>query len=191
MWTARVLLLSTALLTGGGWYDAVADRKQKRGLLAGLPVVFALSFLPELTETYVHACAAPCALLLFFALLCPTRHPVGAAVCAALGGMLGWKLWDAFPLFPEPGLLIAVPTAVFSVFYCRDANAKALAAAAAPFVSLLMRAIGDYTLFQSTVIELGNGDALCAQSAGLLLLLSGGAAHVRLRQRFLRSRSVV
>ena len=191
MWTARILLLMTEILLCGGWFDAMPGKAQKRRLLFGLPVVFALSFLPDLSETYVHACAAPCAFLLLAALSCPTAHPIGAAICAALGGLFGWKLWDLFPLFFEQGLLVAVPTAVFSVFYCRDAKAKALAIAAAPFVSLLMRAIGDYTLFQSAVIELGNGDALCAQAAGLLLLLAGSAAYVRLSQRLLRSRSAV
>ena len=175
MWTARILLLAVLLLAGGGWFDKVLPRRQKTALLLGVPVVFALSYLPEIRETYVHACAAPCAFVLLIALLCPTAHPIGAALCAALGGLLGWKLNDLFPLFFEPGLLIAVPTALLSVFYCRDANAKALALAAAPFVSLFLRAVGDYTLFQSAVLSLGDGDALCAQAVGFLLLLLGGA----------------
>ena len=179
MWTARILLIVTGLLTLGGWFDGCLDRRRKRGLLPGLPTVFALSFLPELSETYVHACAAPCAALLLAALLCPTAHPFGAVIGAALGGIVGWKLWDMFPLFFELGLLAAAPAVLFAALYCRDANAKALAVAAAPFVTLLMRAVGDYTLFQSTVLEIGNGDALCAQAAGLLLLLTGGAVLKR------------
>lgn len=190
MWTARVLMLGTALLTGGGWFDTVLSHGKKRALLIGLPIAFALSFVPTLRETYVHACTAPCALLLLSAVACPTDHPVGAALCAAFGGIVGWKLWDLFPLFFEPGLLIAVPTALFSVFYCRDANAKALAIAAAPFVSLLMRAVGDYTLFRSAVLELGSGEALCAQTAGLLLLLVGGALQMRFPVRLPRVRTI-
>ena len=184
MWTARILLIATEILLCGGWFDKATEKRQKRGLLLGLPAVLALSFMPDLNETYVHACAAPCAMLLFLILLCPTAHPFGAAIGAALGGIVGWKLWDRFPLFPELGLLTSVPTLLFSVFYCRDRNAKALAIAAAPFVTLLMRAVGDYTLFQSTVLEIGNGDALCAQSSGLLLLLLLFAVLARLPERY-------
>lgn len=174
-----MLLCVIELLTGGGWFDAMLRPKTKAGLLAGLPLVFFASFLPELSEPYVRVCAAPCACLLLCALLCPTEHPIGAVLCAALGGMLGWKLWDLFPLFFELGFLVAAPTVLFSLFYCRDANARAIAVVSAPFFSLLIRAVGDYTLFFSAVLELGSGDALCAQIAGILCLLAGGAAAKR------------
>ena len=189
MWTARILLLAAALLSLGGWFNAILDRTRKRVLLFALPALFALSYVPTLRETFVHATAAPCAFLLLCALLCPTDHPIGTALCAVLGGTVGWKLIDLFPLFPEPGLLIALPTALLSLFYCRDANAKALAIAAAPFLSLWLRAVGDFTLFQSTVLELGSGDALCAQIAGLLLLLICGAFFARFPVPIKRVRS--
>ena len=179
MWTARICLLITELLLGGGWFDALLDRSRKRVLLAALPALFALSYVPPLRETFVHAYAAPCAFVLLTALLCPTDHPIGAALAAAFAGIAGWKLADSFPLFVELGLLTAGPAVVFSQFYCRDRNAKALAVSAAPFVMLFCRAVGDYTLFQSAVLELGNGDALAAQTAGLLLLLTGGAVYAR------------
>lgn len=188
MWTARFLLLAAALLTVGGWFDAVLPRFQKRALLFALPLLFGLSFVPTVRETYVRACVAPCAAMLLAALVCPTEHPIGAGLCAVLGGILGWKLFDLLPLFFEPGLLVAVPTAALSLFYCRDANAKALAVLAAPFLALWMRAVGDYTLFQTAVLELGDGNALCAQTAGLLLLLVGGAIAVRFPARGLRVR---
>ena len=175
MWTARIVLLVTELLLAGGWFDPLLGRRKKRLSLAALPVLSALSFVPPMRETFVHAYAAPCAFLLSAALLCPTDRPIGALLAAAFSGIAGWKLIDSFPLFFEPGLLIALPAIVFSLFYCRDANAKALAIAAAPFVMLFCRAVGDYTLFNSAVLELGNGDALCAQAVGLLLLLAGGA----------------
>ena len=104
---------------------------------------------------------------------------ISAALAAAFAGIAGWKLADSFPLFVELGLLTAGPAVIFSQFYCRDRNAKALAVSAAPFVMLFCRAVGDYTLFQSAVLELGNGDALAAQTAGLLLLLTGGAVYAR------------
>ena len=110
---------------------------------------------------------------------------------AVLGGIVGWKLWDIFPLFFELGLLAAAPAVLFAALYCRDANAKALAVAAAPFVTLLMRAVGDYTMFQSAVLELGSGDALCAQAAGLLLLLAGGAVLKRFPTRASSVRAAV
>ena len=77
---------------------------------------------------------------------------------------------------------IAAPALLFCTLFCRDADAKALAIAAAPLVMLFFRMTGDYMLFRSTVLELGNGDALCAQSAGLLLFLAGGLVRDRLRR---------
>ncbi len=188
MWTARIVLLLTALLLGGGWFDTLLDRRRKIVLLAALPALFALSFAPPLRETYVHAYAAPCAFLLTTALLCPTDRPIGAALAAAFAGIAGWKLMDSFPLFAELGLFTAVPAVVFAQFYCRDRNAKALAVAAAPYVMLFCRAVGDYTLFQSAVLELGSGDAFMAQTSGLLLLLLGGALYARVPVRLKRVR---
>lgn len=173
MWTARILILVLLLLTGGGWFDRVLFKREKVSLLCLLPAVFGLTLVPTVTEPIVRLCFAPCAFLLLTAGLCPTDHPFGALFAALSGGLLGWELCDEFPLFFEQGLLIAVPTLLVCLPFCRDANARALAIAAAPFVMLLFRMAGDYTLFRSTVLELGNGDALCAQSAGLLLLLTG------------------
>lgn len=188
MWTARICLLITELLLAGGWFDAMFDRRRKIAVLTALPVLFALTLVPALKETYVHAYAAPCAFMLAAALLCPTDRPIGAALAAAFAGIAGWKLMDSFPLFPEQGLFAAVPAAVLAQFYCRDRNAKALAVAAAPFVMLFCRAVGDYTLFHSAVLELGNGDAFAAQTAGLLLLLLGGALYGRFPLRLGRIR---
>ncbi|MBQ1631572.1 MAG: hypothetical protein II049_01975, partial [Clostridia bacterium] len=53
------------------------------------------------------------------------------------------------------------------------------AIAAAPFVMLFFQMVGDYTLFRSAVLELGTGDALTAQSAGLFLLLLCGTLRDR------------
>lgn len=179
MWTARICLLITELLLAGGWFDALFERRRKIAVLAALPALFALTYVPPLRETFVHAYAAPCAFVLCASVLCPTDRPIGAALAAAFAGIAGWKLVDSFPLFPELGLLTAVPAAVFAQFYCRDRNAKALAVSAAPFVMLFCRAVGDYTLFQSAVLELGSGDAFMAQTSGLLLLLTGGAVYAR------------
>lgn len=180
MWTARILFLTFLLLTGGGWFDPLLPRREKIALLCFAPAVFGLTFVPTLRTSSVRLCYAPCAFVLLAALLCPTEHPFGALFAAVLGGFLGWKLCDALPLFPEPGLLIAAATLLMSALYCRDANAKALAIAAAPFVTLVFQMAGDFVLFKSTVLELGNGDALCAQSAGLLVLLIGGLVRDRL-----------
>ena len=168
------------LLTGGGWFDALLFKREKIALLCLIPVVFGLSFAPTLRTPTVRLCFAPCAFALLTALLCPTEQPLRALAAAVLGGFLGWKLCDAFPLFPEQGLLIAAPTLLISALYCRDANARALAIAAAPFVMLFFQMTGDYMLFRSEVLELGTGDALLAQSASLLLLLAGGFARDRL-----------
>ena len=186
MWTARILILTLLLLLGGGWFDTVLFRREKRALLGLLPVVFGLSWLPTLSEPSVRLCFAPCAFALLIASLCPTDHPFGALFTALLGGLIGWKLCDALPLFFEQGFLIILPTLLLCAFFCRDANARALAVAASPFVMLLFQMAGDYMLFKSAVLELGNGDTLCAQSAGLLLLLTG--ARVRDGVRFVRSR---
>ena len=125
-------------------------------------------------------------LALLIAALCPTDHPFGALFAALFGGFLGWKLCDTCPLFFEQGFLIAAPTLVLCALFCRDANARALAIAAAPFVMLFFQMVGDYMLFKSAVLELGSFDALCAQSAGLLALLVGG--FVRDRVNGLRRR---
>ena len=173
MWTGRILLFVIFLLTAGGWFDTVFARPKKLAILAAVMIVSGSSFAPTLMTPNVRLCFAPCAFALMIALLCPTDHPFGALCAAALGGVIGWKLCDAIPLFPELGLLIAAPTAALAALYCRDANAKALAIAAAPFFMLLLQAIGDYMLFHSTVLELGNEDTLCAQAAGSVLLLTG------------------
>ena len=182
MWTARIALLTTLLLTAGGWFDMLLPKWKKRTVLLLLPVVFGLTFVPTLRTPSVRLCFAPCAFALMIALLCPTDHPFGALCAAALGGAIGWKLCDAIPLFPELGILIAAPTAALAALYCRDANAKALAIAAAPFFMLLLQAIGDYMLFHNTVLELGNEDTLCAQAAGSVLLLTGELLLDRLRK---------
>ncbi len=181
MWTARILLLVLLLLTGGGWFDSTLFRREKIALLCLLPVVFGLSLLPTFRTPTVRLCFAPCAFMLLIAALCPTDHPFGALAAALLGGFLGWKLCDALPLFFEQGFLIAAPTLVLCALVCRDANARALAIAAAPFVMLFFQMVGDYMLFKSAVLELGNEDALTAQTIGSGLLLAGGCAWERLR----------
>ncbi|MBR4907221.1 MAG: hypothetical protein IKZ44_10285 [Clostridia bacterium] len=179
MWTARILLLVLLLLTGGGWFDLTLFRREKIAIFCLAPVVFGLSFLPIFRTPTVRLCFAPCAFALLIAALCPTDHPFGALFSALLGGFLGWKLCDALPLFFEQGFLIAASTLVFCALFCRDANARALAIAAAPFVMLFFQMVGDYMLFKSTVLELGSFDAFCAQSAGLLALLVGGLLRDR------------
>ena len=190
MWTARILLLVLLFLTGGGWFDAQLPKWKKTALLCTLPIVFALSFVPTITEPSVRLCPAPLAMILFAALLCPTDHPFGALMGALLGGGLGWELCETFPLFFEQGILIAFSTIVVCLFFCRDANAKALAVAAAPFVMLVCRMAGDYMLFRSTVLELGNGDALCAQIVGMFLLILFGAVRDRVSLRLRRIHAV-
>jgi len=186
MWTARILFSVLLLLTGGGWFDLLLFRREKIALLCSIPVVFGLTFIPTFRTPSVRLCFAPCAFALLTALLCPTDHPFGALFAALFGGFLGWKLCDALPLFFEQGFLIAAPTLVLCVIVCRDANARALAIAAAPFVMLFFQMIGDFLLFKSAVLELGSFDALCAQSAGFLALLVGG--FVRDRVNGLRRR---
>ena len=181
MWTARIALLTTLLLTAGGWFDMLLPKWKKRAVLLLLPVLFGLTFVPMLRTPSVRLCFASCAFALLTAVLSPTDHPFGALTAATFGGYLGWKLCDLLPLFPEQGLLIAAPALVFAALFCRDANAKALAIAAAPFGMLLWRAFGDYTLFQSAVLELGNADAMTAEAVGMLVLLAGGCAWERLR----------
>lgn len=181
MWTARILMLILLLLTAGGWFDALLPKRKKTAILLLLPAVFAVSYVPTLREPSVRMCAAPCAFALLCALLFSTDHPFGALTAALLGGMVGWKLCDAFPLFPEQGLLIAAPTVLLAALYCRDASAKALAIAAAPFVMLFLRAVGDYLLFKSAVLELGCEDTLAAQAIGSALLLVGESVLARLR----------
>ena len=180
MWTARIALLTILLLTAGGWFDMLLPKWKKRAVLLLLPVLFGLTFVPTLRTPTVRLCFASCAFALLTAVLSPTDHPFGALTAATFGGYLGWKLCDLLPLFPEQGLLIAAPALVFAALFCRDANAKALAIAAAPFGMLLWRAFGDYTLFQSAVLELGNEDALTAEAVGMLVLLAGGFVRDRL-----------
>ena len=172
MWTARIALLSTGLLTLGGWFDPLLPKRKKRALLLLCPVILGLTAVPTFETPSVRLCFAPCAFFLCTAILCPTDQPFSALVTALLGGFLGWKLIDTVPLFPEPGLFIALPALLLGALYCRDINAKALAIVAAPFVMLFFQMIGDYTLFQSAVLELGNADALTAQTVGSALVLA-------------------
>ncbi len=187
MWTARILLLIGALLTAGGWFDGMLTKSKKTALLCAAPIVLGLSFVPTLREPSVRLCFAPCAFALLVFALCPTGHPLGALCAAVLGGLIGAKLTDTYPLFPEPGILTAAPTTVLAALYCRDRSAKALAVAAAPFIMLLFQAIGDYTLFQSTVLELGNGDALCAEVAGSAMILAAEMLRTAFKKRGFRT----
>ena len=182
MWTGRILLLILLLLTGGGWFDTLLPNPKKTALFCAEAAVFGLTLLPEIRTPTVRISIAPCAFLLCMALLCPTKRPLGALLAAVFGGFLGWKLCDALPLFFEQGLLIAA-AALLCMPFCRDEKAKALAIAAAPVMMLLWRTAGDYALFQSAVVQFGSGDALCAQSAGLLCLLTGKLAASRLLLR--------
>lgn len=191
MWTPRIVLLITLLLTSGGWFDTLLPRGKKAAVLVLLPALFALSFVPTLREPVVRVCAAPCAFALFAAVLCPTEHPFGALAAAMLGGVVGWKLCDALPLFPEQGFLIAAPTVLTAMLYGRDRNARLLAIAAAPFVMLLLRSIGDYTLFKSAVLELGDADAFAAQTMGLFFMLLGTAAFAAWQTRTKRAKTAL
>lgn len=182
MWTGRILLLTLLLLTGGGWLDALLKKTGKAAILIAVPIVFGLTFVPTLRESCVRLCYAPCALALLAALFCPSEEPVRTVCAAALGGLIGWKLCDTFPLFPEQGLLLALPTLLLALLFLRRPGARMLALALAPFIMLLLRAIGDWMLFQSTVLELGDGDALAAQTAGMLLLLCGESVLARKRR---------
>ena len=191
MWTARITILILMLLLSGGWFDALLTRRKKAAVLMLLPGLFALSFVPTLREPIVRVCAAPCAFALLVAALCPTEHPFGALAAAVLGGAVGWKLCDALPLFPEQGLLIAAPTLLTAALYGRDWNARLLAVAAAPFVMLLLRAIGDYTLFKSTVLELGDADAFAAQTIGLFFVLLAETALAAWQTRSKRAKTAL
>ncbi len=182
MWTARITILVLLLLTGGGWFDALLQKWKKRTILFLLPVVFGLTFVPEFRTQSVRLCFAPCLFALLTAALCPTDHPIAALIAAVLGGLIGRKLCDALPMFPEQGVLVAVPALLLAALYCRDANAKALAIAAAPFMMLLFQMFDDYLLFRSTVLELGSADAFAAQTTGLLFLLLGGGLLFRFRR---------
>ncbi|MBR0508253.1 MAG: hypothetical protein IJJ86_06550 [Clostridia bacterium] len=183
MWTGRIALLALGLLTGGGWFDRVLKKGTKRALLLLVPLVFGLTYVPTLYETSVRLCFAPCAFFLAAALLCPSDEPLSAAAAAALAGLLGEKLSDAFPLFPEQGLLTALPALALSFCFARSTGARALAIAAAPFCMLLFRAAGDAALFSFAVLELGSGDALAAETVGILLLLIFEAVFARLPAR--------
>jgi hypothetical protein len=110
-------------------------------------------------------------------------EPLSAAVAAVLSGLIGAKLSDAFPLFIEQGLLTALPALVIAFGFVRSTGSRALAIAAAPFLMLLFRAAGDATLFSFAVLELGTGDALAAESVGILLLLAAETAFRRLSAR--------
>jgi hypothetical protein len=183
MWTGRIALLALGLLTGGGWFDRVLTKGTKRALLLLVPLVFGLTYVPTLRETSVRLCFAPCAFLLAATLLCPLDEPLSAAVAAVLSGLIGAKLSDAFPLFIEQGLLTALPALVIAFGFVRSTGSRALAIAAAPFLMLLFRAAGDATLFSFAVLELGTGDALAAESVGILLLLAAETAFGRLTAR--------
>ena len=176
MWTGRITLIAFWLLVGGGWTEGLHGRAAKRAVLVAVPVIVGFSFVPTLRASCARLCFAPCAFALLAAMLYPSDEPVRTVCAAMLGGLIGWKLCDTFPLFFEPGLLAALPTLLLAVLLCRTFGARALALAAAPFFLLLFRAIGDWILFESTVLELGDGDALSAQASGILLLTAGAAA---------------
>jgi hypothetical protein len=183
MWTGRIALLALGLLTGGGWFDRVLKKGTKRALLLLVPAVIGLTYAPTLRGASARLCFAPCAFLLAAALLCPLDEPVSALCAAVLSGLAGAKLSDAFPLFPEQGLLTALPALFLAQGFVKRTGARALAIAAAPFFMLLFRAAGDATLFSFAVLELGDGDALAAQTVGILLLLILEAVFARLPAR--------
>lgn len=172
MYTAIVTLLILALLTIGGWFSAWFSTPLKKwAAVAACVLIAGLSLLPVFEEGQVRVHAASVVLLFFVLLTQQTQHPIGAVLAASLGGLVGWKLCDTFPLFVEQGLLIAAPTLLLTLLYGLDAQAKVLAVAAAPFVTLVCFAVSDDLLFRYCVLSLGSTDALVAQTVGLLCLL--------------------
>lgn len=174
MHLSSFILIGLGCMTLCGCFDACITRPVERVLLALICVggvllaYFEVEFQPT-TGLSVY----PCALLLFGMGVLPfgRRRIGGVLLCAVFGGLIGWKLLDRFPLFSEPGILIALPTLILCMVYQTGSAERLTAVVLAPLVAMLVYAAQDLLLYGYARVMLGSAEAADAQAIGVTALL--------------------
>jgi len=139
-------------------------------IAAGSLLLLALSAFPvSISEGFS---LSPASLLLLVAglWLCRGAADIFEALLAALlGGLLGWCLNSMTTIY-EPGLLIALPSAILPAFFFRRKRTGLLAAIASPLLFGICQTLEEWYLFDLQAISLGGGIQLDAQIAAMFLL---------------------
>lgn len=145
-----------------------------------------LLFLSEWALCYERVEIYPAALLL------PARYGAGRArtvswaevlTAAILGGLICWKVGDAWPLMPALKLLCSVLLLIPALIVCRKRADRLLACALGSLLLELCACLREYMLFSFCVVRLGSREALSLAAAALCLYALGelvfGAIHRR------------
>ena len=130
-----------------------------------------------------------CALCLGALLLSSIETQAGKAhimrICVAccFGGVIGWRLIDSLPLFPELELLACVPVVLLSFIYGKTIKDRLLTALIAPIVVCFCFALSDYLLFEFCVVSLGSEFAFGMQLGGVFAVLGLERLWLQLKDR--------
>ena len=95
----------------------------------------------------------------------PSVLAVGAAVCS----VAAWALRRAFPEFPEPGALLALPAALVGRFFIRNRRGGLLCVLLTPLVYGLIVTFEDWYLFDFVAFAIGGALQLDMQICGAAL----------------------
>lgn len=153
------------ILYSSGAIEHSISTKKHRWLLAAACAILAFAMAIEISIGFVVNVGS----ILIFALLYfyRAKHDrLKAVIAAIIGGLLGWKLCDVFPLFFDLGILCAVPCILFAVLYCKNLGCRLLIVLLAPLLSRLMVSLNDLVLFNYTIISIGGDWSNDAQAIG-------------------------
>lgn len=112
-------------------------------------------------------------LLLLFVSILLCRDGIALSVSlllAACMGACGFVLVRTFPNFYEPGLLIALPTAVAAAILLHNSRAALIGVVAAPLFYALYVLMEGYYLFHTALLDFAATEVFDAATVGAMLL---------------------
>jgi len=181
------MLCCVMILCVTGLFDGTADRLGvKTGSIAAfcplLAAAGAFSAAPVLWFQVGYG------VLLFLScgvLLCRDGAACAIAMLfAACTGACGFALERTITGFYEPGLLIALPTAVIAACLLADRRAALLSVVAAPMFYAVCVMLEGYYLFQTVLLDFAAQELLDAQTCGAVLLFFFWRLRWRNRKRW-------
>ena len=155
------------------WGFVRTDGKGRRLRVLGPLCILALS---EWELAYTQICLYPTALLLpLIYLLGRVRSVAWTEVLTAaiLGGLICWKVEDAWPLMPGLTLLTSATLLIPVMILCRQRADRLLACAVGSLFFELFACLREYMLFSFCVVRLGSRASLSLAAAALCLYALG------------------
>lgn len=158
-------------------YAWAFDNERGRWLRIGTPLF--LLFLSEWALSYARIEIYSAALLL------PVMYGMGRVRCIAwaealtaslLGGLICWKVWDAWPLFGGIQLLCGVILLIPALLLCRSREDRLLACTLGSLLFEMFVCLREYMLFSYCVVRLGSKASLSLGAASLCLYALGEQA---------------